>query len=552
MLRRAMPSHEQTTGLRELELPVDPASASTDRSPESHHRRGAAQMMLEVTGILVIFFLLGGGPAPEVNEAHYLAKARHFWDSSFCSRDAFLNSGDGHFGFFLAFGWIAKMLPFSAAAWVGRIMAWTLLAWSWQRLSFSLVPRAGVSLLSAGCWAALIPHSQMSGEWVLGGWEAKVFAYGFVIAGLADVVNSRWARAGIWLGAASAMHILVGGWVWILVAFVWAIDRSPDRPSWRALLPSWLVGLALAMLALLPALRLQAGVDAATVQAANQIYVWGRLSHHLLLRAFPNELVLRHVLLIAIFMTLWCQRLRTPIASRLGRIVFGAIGLAIIGAVIDYAWGGLPGSTRWLRFYWFRLSDVFVPLGVSLLGMVALAARSQKYPHAVAWGSVLIAFALLGQTVQCVRAELGQPIPRADLQGAIHSEQQWQEWREACDWIRENTHQDAVVLSPFDHQTFKWYAHRAEVVTNKDVPQDARGLVDWWNRLNQVRTWQQCLTTEDYQQRASELITRYRADYVLVRRSPTGPSISHPIAYQNASYLVHRVNIETEKPSSER
>ncbi len=548
MLRRATTSLEQSTGLRDLEQSVE---APSDHASENDRvRRGwgrnqvsePVRQVAEVAGILVIFFLLGGGPAPEVNEAHYLAKARHFWDAGFCPRDHFLNSGDGHFGFFLLFGWIAKVFPFPIAAWVGRLMAWTLLAWSWQRLSYLLVPRIGVSLLSAGCWAALIQYSQMSGEWVLGGWEAKVFAYGFVLIGLGDIIKNRWDRAGIWLGAASAMHVLVGGWVWILVACLWILDRSPERPRWSALLPYWIFGLAVALVALVPALRLQSGVDAATVQAADQIYVWGRLSHHLLLRAFPNELVLRHVLMIAIFMTLWCQRLRTEEATRLGRIVFAAIGLAIIGAVIDYAWGGLPVGAKWLRFYWFRLSDVFVPLGVSLLGMVALALRADKYPRAVGWSSVVVAVALLGHTMQSVRAELGQPIPRADLQGAIHSERQWQEWREVCDWMRQNTLHDAVVLTPFDHQTFKWYAHRAEVVTNKDVPQDARSLVEWWHRLALARAWQESVTEEEFQERLRPLISDYKPDYVLIRRRPDTFPVSYPIVFHNPSYVVHRVD----------
>ena len=43
--------------------------------------------------------------------------------------DFFLESGDAHVTFYATLGWLAAVLPFSAAAWCGRVLTWAALAW---------------------------------------------------------------------------------------------------------------------------------------------------------------------------------------------------------------------------------------------------------------------------------------------------------------------------------------------------------------------------------------------------------------------------------------
>ena len=66
------------------------------------------------------------------------------------------------------------------------------------------------------------------------------------------------------------------------------------------------------------------------------------------------------------------------------------------------------------------------------------------------------------------------------------SRQRLAEWKNVGRWIRENTPAKAKFITPRNQQTFKWYAQRAEVVTWKDIPQDATGLVEWRKILSEV------------------------------------------------------------------
>jgi len=78
-------------------------------------------------------------------------------------------------------------------------------------------------------------------------------------------------------------------------------------------------------------------------------------------------------------------------------------------------------------------------------------------------------------------------------------------------------------------QTFRWYADRSEVVTRKDLPQDARGIVEWHRRMNRVfgsgdaaRPWIDSLA-ELGGQRLRELADEFGADYVVTSPSPPLP-----------------------------
>ncbi len=46
---------------------------------------------LEVAAIVTLFFLVAGCPPPDVNEAHYLAKAKHYWNPDWWRETCFSN-----------------------------------------------------------------------------------------------------------------------------------------------------------------------------------------------------------------------------------------------------------------------------------------------------------------------------------------------------------------------------------------------------------------------------------------------------------------------------
>ena len=84
----------------------------------------------ELPAIFIVFALYAGWPIPDVNEAHYLSKAKHYWNPDWCRGDQFLESADAHQVFYWTFGWVTLFVPLPVVAAIGRCLTWFLLAWS--------------------------------------------------------------------------------------------------------------------------------------------------------------------------------------------------------------------------------------------------------------------------------------------------------------------------------------------------------------------------------------------------------------------------------------
>ena len=574
--------------------------------------------VFELLLIFAVFSVFGSWPIPDSNEPYYIGKAINFWNPDWIPNDTFLQSRDSHTVFFAGFGWLAFFFSPAAMAVIGRWTAWFLLAWSWQRLSFALLPIRFASVLTATALAYYVDSFHMAGEWIIGGVEGKSFAFPLVFFGLEAAIRGRWNRAWIFLGAASAFHVLVGGWSVLAVGFVYLLERN--APQGGAAKRGLFLGGLLALPGLIPALLLDSGASPEIVAEARQIYVFERLHHHLVPSMLPWTHTARFVLLAA----LWFFVCRSgSIGGRRHRrfdaFIFGTLILWLIGCVAD--WGlqnNRQTAAEILRFYWFRLADVAVPMGVAVGGLrrlLALAIPSLvfsipsplggglgwglpnigKGPHpnplpegegtiiqalraagfcfAAAFGlyllldhlvfgrwffswtlkpepgipwilTLLVGYALLtfsrysGTTPRViglvllygailVYAPLGTLTTLGDLRTRFAysridpgAPKAAHDWLVVCDWIQENTPRTSKFWVPREAATFQWNARRSDIGVWKNIPQDARGIVEWnrtmrdlfsyeedgivyWNRSLTILLWW----------KTSEEIERFRTEY---------------------------------------
>lgn len=549
------------------------------------------QAFWEVALIFAVFYVQGAWPVPDVNEPHYLGKAIHYWNPDWVRGDFFLQSADTHQVFYFTFGWLSQFLTPWVFAWTGRVLTWALLAWGWQRLSVAIVPRRWCSVLTAALFACLIERFHMAGEWVIGGVEAKSFAYALVFFGLAALVRNRWNWALMLFGAGGAFHALVGGWAAVAAGVAWLWLRITARktqnasgdavelaPPLVAIVPGVVLGLLLALPGLLPSLLLNHGVDPKVVQQSHEIYVFQRLSHHLTLSGMKLAFILRLALLAAIWVLFgqWEQRVlpgnqgddraTKPLSSdteaaaatrRLRAFVVGAIAITLTGAALNLLMFVKPTlAADVLRYYWFRMTDVAIPMGVALEGVALIVAgwhrcRSndqaesrRRWPkYVVAGGFTLAVLLAVWHVGDFAVTRLSDVPPRADRLPDYDA------WREACAWVSrpENVPVDARFLTPRLAQTFKWYAQRSEVVNWKDVPQDAPEILEWQQRIKDLymtggttpeTRWYGTLA-EQGAERLLELGKKYHATYMICQASDA--KLGLPEVYRNRSYVVYRL-----------
>lgn len=517
------------------------------------------QRYLEIALILVVCFVHGGAPPPQVNESHYLPKAKHYWQPDWCAGDPFLESADAHLTFYWTIGWLTQFFSLATVAWIGRLAAWLAFAWSWQRLSRCVTDARFASVLSAALFVWLTSNMNFAGEWVVGGVEGKTFAYPCVFLGLANLSQGRWNRAWPWLGLGGAFHVLVGGWAAIAAGLVWLLESRQTRPSLLSMGPSLILGLLLALPGILPALALTAQVSAEESREAARIYVFERLRHHLaLLHQTPERIVMlarRFAVPLLGFLYLW-GLLRTKVRNsttvserqglaldRICRFSAATFLIGVIGLLVELArYNDQQSVAPLLKYYWFRLADAGVALAASLLVCSWIARlfrqRNNLAPAALGIALLLPAWHLADASISRWRF----PAAPADakLAGVVA-------WHEACDWAKQNSTPDDLFLVPRTSQSLSWHAGRKSLVTWKDVPQDAASLIDWFNRYSDV-----FLVEDEFGQmvpvgtlallgteRIRELANKYKIDYVIAREYPP---LDFPQVYGNAWYSIYDVS----------
>ncbi len=522
---------------------------------------------LELLIYLCLIFLCTTAAVPGINESHYLPKAKHLWDPSFAPGDLFLESHDSHYLTSMLAGLAARWLPLAAVAWLGRVLSWLLLAGAWQQLRGSLRLPMWASATALLGWLLAIHYGNWAGEWVVGGFEAKTIAYPLVLLGVAQVISGNWNWVWLCMGSAMMWHPLVGGWAGLSAGIVWLVQ---PRLAQRVLqqLPWLAAGAALALLGIAPALSGLSGPDVIERVSAAQVHVYLRLPHHLAPQLFAPERHWAAAVTLAAFSCVTALFLRTkktlpPELAAGGSRLLGIGWLAVLFALAGWTIDALltqarPDiAARLLRFYWFRWADVAVPLAGSLLLwrllLAPLPARGARHA-AIACVLLLTAVGFVNQL------QLGPQriVPAADRlvvesvgKNAIETDR-YIDWLAVCQWIRENTPEDSLWLTPKYQQSFKWHAQRAEVVCWKDVPQDNAAVIEWYHRIQacepprsadgSIQEW----TTD----RLLDLSAQYGFRWVLLDRTyqsqPPALEMMYPVMEQgqyidNRSFAVMRI-----------
>lgn len=492
-------------------------------------------LMIEVLAVFALFAAYGWEYAPGINESHYLTKAKHFWDSSWCENDLFVASQDAHIVYFGAIGWLCNFFSLASVAWIGRIAGWLVLAYAWVRLSRCLFDWIGSAILTAWIFAALCLHVPMAGEWVIGGVEGKVFSFAFVFLAIAAAINQQYFYSWVYCGLAIAFHAVIGVWASAGMIFVRLFCIKNIRPC-KTEMGAALIGILLSLAGIIPGLMLSGDIPKDVDEFAVSAQVTMRLSHHLMISEFSPQAIVTFVVASLGWMLLM-QRSNDKKMAVVHRFVFAMLSISLIGTILnwlmsfeqfEYATGKL------LRFYWFRMSDIAIPMVLSFQ-LTEILARNRRLSLLSAIVFACIGLVLVADVVHRNYTIIADGRPGADRQSMPsypddpqRTYETWQNWVQVCQWIRENTDEAAVFITPRQQQTFNWYAHRAQVANWKDAPQDASGLVEWLKRMNDLYggwneqwglMWKFDEQSRRFVSRDEELLTlanRYGADYLVV------------------------------------
>ncbi|QDT35102.1 DUF6798 domain-containing protein [Thalassoglobus polymorphus] len=447
-------------------------------------------------GLLVLFSLLRV-PIPGVNEPHYLCKAKHFWDPSWCSRDIFLTSSNPHLVFYATFGWLTKYFSLDTTAVMARVIGLVPLAVGWHLLCVRLSQSAWTSVVSLSIFFVLQSAGNWSGEWLVGGIESKVIAYGLLFWAISQVIILRFPSSALLAGLAISFHPVVGVWgtlatVMATFGFVLLSDKENIRKNVPGV-KVWGLSMFLFLVAASPGL-ISAGMavlndDQEASRIATVLQVGHRLSHHLDPMKFPKVAYRYFAAMIFVWILFIPKREVRESDRWWNLLILSSLIIAACGVWIG--WGPrpikeMPGYV-WrisaLKFYPFRLADLMVPVALSIaVGKSFLSWIKKKFASpAKQTGSVICCTLLLTWS--------GLVIPGSEQNPSKMSVSKRQNWIEACQWIDDNTEKSALVYSFGNQWAVKWYCDRAEYVNYKDCPQDAKSIIAWNRRRWAIVLW---------------------------------------------------------------
>ncbi len=505
------------------------------------------QSMLEIIALAIVLGLLVWVPPPDVNEAHYLAKAKHFWNRLWCPTDLFAGSHETHWLFYATFGWLTRFVSLEATAWIGRVTAWLVISWGLVKLIRCVDPRPWQCLLLAPMFVLINRYAHLAGEWFVGGVEAKAIAWGFVFAALARWLRRDWILVLFYLSVASGFHVVIGMWSLISVGMASLAVRIlntnnadndllnnetlADRPFSRRCL---IAGLSVVLLTsgFLPAMYLNQNAPVELIRIASECQVFLRLAHHQDALQFGAHRWTAFLAMLSMWIVLnWANRPdRNPALAKLNWVALAAMALDVTGialSVIAHTFTSMRQFTASiLVLYWFRLADVLVPVVVVLNGFVWIGKfRTTSF---IKTSQVTVVLVITTFIVWNAWSNFAEPLSGCARQALIGSGngivssrdfEAERNWQRTCKWIGDNTPANSVFVTPANQQTFKWYANRSEVANWKDMPQDAAGVIDWNERLQSLYSG---ISQNDYgllglyDHEIQALANRYKADYLIV------------------------------------
>jgi len=529
--------------------------------------------------VFPIWVLLSGWslwriPVPGINEPHYLSKSRHFWRPDWCAGDFFLESADAHLVFYSTFGWLTTLWTLPVAAMIGRGIGLLIVAWGWQQLSTAVTGRKWCGLLALPLLLMLQSLGNFSGEWLIGGIEAKVPAYGFLFWSLGQFLRGRFYGCAVLAGLSVSLHPLVG--LWGVIAALLAIFANEFRAriaSWRSpqmspqvsrplvrtqsseinviqtaaapfrapapgtLLKMTALFVLTALPGMIPAWQAVRASDPKVQLMANQLQVADRLAHHLDPMRFPKDAYRYWGMMIVLWLVLQARLPRTPENRWWRDFVLATILIALAGIVIGlgprpiaqmpgYAW-----RLKLLKFYFFRLGDLMVPVALSLTATQLGLAWKEKGTNLWTRPATL----LVSQIVIVWGAVC---IPFPDARPSRMSPAKLQDWKSACRWIQAHSQTSDLVYVADTGWAAKWFAQRPEYVNFKDMPQDAASIIEWNHRLWNIARWRKAAMADE--QVTSEELRELRMQtgirYFICSRF--GPILSNPV-YVNDTFRVY-------------
>ncbi len=513
--------------------------------------RNYSLMILILLTVLGLKYFL---PAFQVNEAGKLISVRQLVEPDFLSHDWAVakSHGDNTFDFAFAVT-VAPLWLFLRnmmwAAMVARVLFWVAFLLILAKLGRRLEFEPYVVLIGTAGWI-LLKQCLGTSEWILGGIEPKCFSYALLLLALCAIFDKAMLKAGIYCGLAISFHVLVGFWGTLALGIA-SLMAWRDF-GWRRILTFGLIPVVINLPLVIITHRYYAMGTDADRELAAKIGVLIDDPMHIDPDYFHGA-ALFSILVVMTAGSVWLFRKIVPAFE--ARVISGFL----VVLTLEFGVGLIASqlhSYRFLLSFPFRVADVLV-LIFFLLALTCCAGRrmlawcdrdaGKRMP--LRWkNAVCIALSMI--FLGTYAFNIKKPVEDFAKIWQSRLDRKNDKWREMTEWIRNQTPQNAVFLSPPWLNIFWIDAERAQVVNFKRAPHNYQ-MIEWRHRLEIVNRGP--ITARSYHimdelkrnypnlslHEIEAIRDRYGASYYLtvVER----PDLSAMLVHGNGEYFLYRL-----------
>lgn len=451
------------------------------------------------------------------NEEAYFPLAKQFMDPNWIPDSFSFTEWPGNR---LLFQWITGLmlhnLTFEQVAFGGRLVIFLFIAFPVGKL-FKILQIGNLSALLLFQFY-LIRQNYFAGEFIFGDYEAKSLAYIMVFAGLNSLFERKYLLAVIFSVMASYIHILVGGWFFLLVVIFTFFSAKNITILVKQVLVFSLLIFPFAFY-----LFREVFSDGSLIQGVNidQVYVFFRNPHHTApLSVYPH--LLRTSLQIGatavlFFLTLFVfAKRKGPVFDDLyllNVIILTILFISLGISLIDH-----QGS--FLKFYPFRLAS----LGMLLMYLYVYKWISVTWSNAEIPRLILILFGFYLITAASVKTitDLSNPYTKPAFE-------------ELVGYVTCHTDTKDVFLPLKDYDLSFSRRTRREVFVNfKLDPGGGKKIYEWYHR---IRERKKLLKNTGY---LDQILMQYKINYVLSNHPlPLHGRLN--LVFKNQKYYLYKI-----------
>ena len=450
------------------------------------------------------------------NERDTLMVAKQFVQKDWIPHDWYLNQDFGYRNFFnLIFG-VFTYLPIDMAyISIGfRIVLYLAFSFAFCRLMFLLkipillfLPLFYYYLRNAGIFA---------GEAIIGGIEAKPFAYVFAIFALDALLRKKYRIMMLYLGFSFSFHILVGFYATLCSGLTVLFSPSDNKSTSFSLTalkkniflllracPFYFMSSIFGIYTLIHYLIENQLLTSIEKQKAALIYITFRVPHHTYLFFFRIESLLQIIpyALIFILGLIFFHRLKDAFVKQICLYIIWALGCVAFGMTITL----LISDVSLLKFYWYRYFDSMGALlstfvvGYALYKLylylqkkcttISLPSSLKKINFALVLKIASVTIALIISTTIFITVYKNFhriAISKISLFQARRIMTAAPGYIDAFTWIKINTKKDVLFLTSPNTKSFYYYAERPRLVSIKHSPQSDVHILEWFERIKDL------------------------------------------------------------------